>query len=254
MDLTFSDSDSESSVEYFNHPPTISKFDADVHEVTRQLANVPAQCNNTMLHTSEATSKIDKLQIKTLEMSLSILTQIQNNGPTSSSKRIVDSMSLINITTTLLSIKADLLNFKSLCNTKTSNITQLYPILSFKNEQIPIEIPFVLQCLNSRNIKSDILMLKSYYIDSYQHSQICIKCIGHKKYKYWNGIEWLDDDLTGSFITNTLVSNLVNKYTEVNCYEQLPDYDAIVLNQLYIDNITKKQNTKMLFTEIIQYS
>ena len=137
----------------------------------------------------------------------------------------------------------------SISNSISSN-SLIYKDL--KLEDIELDIIFIKKCLHAQSISSDLKIFKKNYIDNIPCGYYSIRNI-KKKYQYWLNDKMNDDDDDGTYIKNTIVSNIYNAYLKINNYDNYADdIDQFVKNQEYILSLNEQKYKDKLFNHIIK--
>jgi len=150
-------------------------------------------------------------------------------------------------------INIDDTNINNIFNNISTNISSNNLIYKdLKLEDIDLDILFIKKCLHSQSISSDLKIFKKIYIDNVPCGYYSIRNI-KKKYQYWLNDKMNDDDDNGSYIKNTIVSNIYNAYLKINNYDNYADdIDQFVKNQEYILSINEQKYKDKLFNHIIK--
>jgi len=131
-----------------------------------------------------------------------------------------------------------------------SNNNLIYKDL--KLEDIELDIIFIKKCLHAQSLSSDLKIFKKIYIDNIPCGYYSIRNI-KKKYQYWLNDKMNDDDDDGTYIKNTIVSNIYNAYLKINNYDNYADdIDQFVKNQEYILSLNEQKYKDKLFNHIIK--
>lgn len=121
-----------------------------------------------------------------------------------------------------------------------------------KREEIKLDEQFVKKCLESHNLSSDLKVFKKIYIDDKPNSYYPIRHI-KGNYTYWLNDKMNIDDENGSYIKETIITNLSNIYLNVNSFENYTDdNDLFIKNQEYIVNMSKQKYKDKLFKNILK--
>jgi hypothetical protein len=132
------------------------------------------------------------------------------------------------------------------------NNNLIYKELKNEDFSLYFDFDFLKKCLHSTSINSDLKIFKKIYIDDIPCGYYSIRNI-KKKYQYWlNGIMYDDDD-NGTYIKNTITSNIYNCYLKINNYDNYADdLDQFIKNQEYILTLNDQKYKDKLFNHIIK--
>ena len=101
-------------------------------------------------------------------------------------------------------------------------------------------------------MQNDLKIFKKIYIDNIPCGYYSIRNI-KKKYQYWLNGTMNNDDDHGTYIKDTISSNIYNCYLKINNYDNYAeDIDQFVKNQEYILNLNEQKYKDKLFAQIIK--
>lgn len=121
-----------------------------------------------------------------------------------------------------------------------------------KIEDYDLDFDFVQKCLHGQSMQNDLKIFKKIYIDNIPCGYYSIRNI-KKKYQYWLNGTMNNDDDHGTYIKDTISSNIYNCYLKINNYDNYADdIDQFVQNQEYILNLNEQKYKDKLFAQIIK--
>lgn len=121
-----------------------------------------------------------------------------------------------------------------------------------KIEDFNLDFDFVQKCLHGHSLQNDLKIFKKIYIENIPCGYYSIRNI-KKKYQYWLNGTMNDDDDNGTYIKDTISSNIYNCYLKINNYNNYAeDIDQFVQNQEYILNLNEQKYKDKLFAQIIK--
>jgi hypothetical protein len=121
-----------------------------------------------------------------------------------------------------------------------------------KIEDYDLDFDFIQKCLHGQSMQNDLKIFKKIYIDNVPCGYYSIRNI-KKKYQYWLNGTMNNDDDHGTYIKDTLSSNIYNCYLKINNYDNYAeDIDQFVKNQEYILNLNEQKYKDKLFAQIIK--
>ena len=121
-----------------------------------------------------------------------------------------------------------------------------------KIEDYDLDFDFVQKCLHGQSMQNDLKIFKKIYIDNIPCGYYSIRNI-KKKYQYWLNGTMNNDDDHGTYIKDTISSNIYNCYLKINNYDNYADdIDQFVKNQEYILNLNEQKYKDKLFAQIIK--
>ena len=121
-----------------------------------------------------------------------------------------------------------------------------------KIEDYDLDFDFVQKCLHGQSMQNDLKIFKKIYIDNIPCGYYSIRNI-KKKYQYWLSGTMNNDDDHGTYIKDTISSNIYNCYLKINNYDNYADdIDQFVKNQEYILNLNEQKYKDKLFAQIIK--
>ena len=121
-----------------------------------------------------------------------------------------------------------------------------------KIEDYDLDFNFVQKSLHGQSMQNDLKIFKKLYIDNIPCGYYSIRNI-KKKYQYWLNGTMNNDDDNGSYIKDTISTNIYNCYLKINNYDNYAeDIDQFVKNQEYILNLNEQKYKDKLFAQIIK--
>ena len=121
-----------------------------------------------------------------------------------------------------------------------------------KIEDLNLDFDFIQKCLHGQSMQNDLKIFKKIYIDNIPCGYYSIRNI-KKKYQYWLNGTMNNDDDHGTYIKDTISSNIYNCYLKINNYDNYAeDIDQFVKNQEYILNLNEQKYKDKLFAQIIK--
>ena len=143
-------------------------------------------------------------------------------------------------------------NLNKIPELKKINSFSNYIFKEIKKEPIELEFKFIQLNLHQHNINSDIKIFKKIYIDEIPKSYYPIRYIKNN-YQYWLNDKMNLDDENGSYIKETVITNIINIYLNINSYENYIDNNDLFLkNQEYIINMSKQKYKDKFFKNILK--
>ena len=120
-----------------------------------------------------------------------------------------------------------------------------------KEEIFDLDKNFILKCLTSNSISSDIKIFKKMYIDNVEKEYYPIRHI-KKKYQYWLNNHMNDDDKDGKYIKEIIVKNISICYMKINTLENYNfDIEQFLKNQEYINNMSEQKYLDKILQKIV---
>lgn len=130
-----------------------------------------------------------------------------------------------------------------------SNESKGYKEIKIETFDIPDE--FVRRCLDMNCMAGDMKLFRKMYIEGVPKEFLPIRHI-KKKFQYWLDGHMNDDDVSGTYIKNTIIRNIEILYLKVNTYENyLDNLDKFLYNQDYIGKMIEEKNKEKILQQII---
>jgi hypothetical protein len=99
---------------------------------------------------------------------------------------------------------------------------------------------------------SDMKIFKKIYINDIAQTDYPIRHI-NGNYQYWLNGKMNNDDENGSYIKDTIITNISNIYLNVNLYDNYKDEtDLFLKNQEYILDMNKQKYKDKFFKNILK--
>jgi len=131
------------------------------------------------------------------------------------------------------------------------NKDKLNDYKNIKRESFDLNYSFVKQCLDLCSINGDIKIFKKIYIDNIPKEFYPIRHI-KKKLQYWLNGHMIDDDLSGTYIKNTIIKNIEDCYLSINTYENYENNsEQFFKNQEHINKLSEDKYKDSLLNKII---